>query len=295
MHVPKPNPRLSLKNILFTTDFSSASDMALPYALALARWYGAKVLVAHAVPPEPMLGVPMDPAPVEMDFNWQAAQRKMAEFVRSGTFRDTPHEQVLRQGELWDVLSAILQQHEIDLLVLGTHGRDGLKKLLLGSAAEQIFRRAFCPVLTVGPRVPRQPAPFENWKRILFATDFSEGSLNALPYALSLAEENQACLILLHLIPLAPVQEQEVVMQSARRRLEALVPLEAAAWCKPEFVVRFEFPAQGILQVAQERGCDLVVMGVHGSATPRAATHLPWATAHDVVCHAHCPVLTVRG
>jgi nucleotide-binding universal stress UspA family protein len=289
------NLRLSLKTILFTTDFSAASEAALPYVQALVRWYGAKVIVAHSVPLEPVLSVPMDALPLDLDVSWQNAQHHMTEFLRTHPLPGIVHETVLEQGELWDVLSDLIRRHDIDLVVLGTHGRQGLKKLVLGSAAEEIFRRAPCPVLTVGPKAVRQAVNFENWKRILFATDFSAGSLKALPYALSMAEENDAQLILLHTIPLVPMQQRDHVEESARRRLEKLVAPEAADWCEPEFVIRFEFPTEGILQVAEERQADLIVMGVRASASPRTSAHLPWATAYEVVCHAHCPVLTVRG
>jgi nucleotide-binding universal stress UspA family protein len=295
MPIAKPNLRLSLQNILFTTDFSAASEAALPYALALARWYGSKVLVAHSVPPEPVLSMPLEPMPLDTDMQWLSAGRKMEQFMAEHSFDGAAHESVLQQGQLWDVLSDVIQKKQADLVVLGSRGRAGLSKLVMGSAAEEIFRKAPCPVLTVGPHAAHPVAEFQSWKNILLATDFSPGSLNALPYALSLAEENQSTLILLHLIPLVPVQERGTVENGARKRMELLVPIDAASWCKPEFVVRFDFPAEGILSVAKARNVDLIVMGVRKTGRPRWSAHLPWAVAHDVVCRAHCPVLTVRG
>ena len=287
--------RISLQNILFTTDFSPTAETAIPYVLAIARWYGSKIFVAHSVRPEPIVGIPMEPAPVELDFNWQEAQSKMADFVRRDPLQGASYETVLRQGQLWDVLSDTIERNDISLIVLGTHGRSGIKKLLMGSAAEQIFRLAPCPVLTVGPQVVRPQANFENWKRILFATDFSAGSLHALPYALSLAEENQATLVLLHLIPLVPLLEEQSSINAARERLRALVPTDAEAWCKLEFEVRIGFPSEEILRIAKEQSADLIVMGVHAASSPRASAHLPWAIGHEVVSQATCPVLTVRG
>ncbi len=295
MPLLKANLRLSLKNILFTTDFTAASDSALPYAMALAKWYGSKILVAHCVPPEPTLSMPMEPMPQTMDFNWQSAGRKMKEFTRTSPLADMRYETFLLQGELWHALSDLSRRQQVDLMVLGTHGREGIKKLVMGSSAELIFRRARCPVLTVGPKASNPSVKFENWKHILFATDFSAGSLNALPYALSLAEENKASLTLLHLIPLIPMQEEKGVLEAARMRLELLVPIEATHWCTPQFLVEYGFPSDGILRVAEDQRADLLVMGVHPVRSPRASAHLPWATASEVVSHAHCPVLTVRG
>lgn len=286
--------RLCIKNILFTTDFTGASDAALPYVLRIARWYGSKIFIAHAVRPEPNLSVPLDPVSLDTDANWEQGRKKMDDFLHTDPFRSTCHEVILEQGELWDVLSDVIKRHQIDMVVLGTHGRHGLKKLVIGSAAEQIFRRAFCPVLTVGPKVENGSTTVINWKNILFATDFSAGSLSALPYALSLSEENKARLILLHLIPSVPIEHEKLLEDGARKRLEMLVPAEFASGCRPECVVGFEFPVDGILRAAEDCKADLIVMGVHRSPAPRTLAHLPWATAYEVVSHAPCPVLTVR-
>jgi len=290
-----PTQRIALKNILFTTDFSPTAETAIPYVRAIARGYGAKVYMAHVVHPEPILAIPMEPAPVELDFNWQDAQAKMADFVRRKPLEDVPYEMVLRQGELWDVISSSIRQFDIDLIILGTHGRSGLRKVILGSAAEQIFRLAPCPVLTVGPYSRRAQTGYEDWKRILFATDFSAGSVHALPYALSLAEESQATLTLLHLLPFVPVKDELSAIESARWRLRELVPRDAEAFCKLEFEVRIGFPSDQIVGIAKEQDVDLIVMGVHAATSPRASAHLPWAIGHEVVSQASCPVLTVRG
>ena len=287
--------RIALQNILFTTDFSSTAEAALPYALSIARCYGSKIFVTHCVHPGAVVGIPMEPAAVDLNFNWQDAQSKMADFLRRHPLEDIEHETVLRQGLLWDVLSATIQKNKINLIVLGTHGRSGIKKMLLGSEAEQIFRLAPCPVLTVGPQAAKRPAAVENWRRILFATDFSAGSLHALPYALSLAEENQATLILLHMIPMAPLGEERGLVEATRQRLRALVPADAEPWCKVEVEVEIGFPSDGILHIAEQQGADLIVMGVHAASSPRASAHLPWAIGHEVVSRANCPVLTVRG
>jgi nucleotide-binding universal stress UspA family protein len=202
---------------------------------------------------------------------------------------------LLKRGDVWNVVSDIIQKNKIDLVVSGTHGRQGLKKLVLGSEAEKIYRKAACPVLTVGPHVTRPSDT--NWKleTILFPTDGSETSLKALPYALSLAEENQANLIFLQLMPMAPTQYRESDEASAREEMRLMVPLEAEDWCKPEFVARFEFPAEGILRFAEERHVNLIVMGVRKSGDSAVPEHLPWPIASQVVAQAQCPVLTVRG
>lgn len=219
----------------------------------------------------------------------------LADLSRVVAFGNTSHEDLLERGDVWNVILDIVQKHNIDLIVAGTRGRQGVSKLVIGSNAGKIYRQAKCPVLT-GPHVP--PLENEDWrlKHILFPTDGTEPPLAALPYALSLAEENQAILLFLQLLPLIPPAYREADEASARETLRALVPAEADAWCNPEFLVRFEFPAEGILRVAAERAVDLIVMGLKKSSSESGlSTHLPWTFASQVVANAKCPVLTVRG
>ena len=286
--------RLTFNQILLPTDFSSASATALAYARAFASGYGSKLFVAHAVTPTPPIFIPMEPVPIDMDAEWEDAQAQLTKFLDSVPLRGITHDGILERGELWNVIDDVIRRHSIDLIILGSHGRHGLKKLFLGSAAEQIFRQASCPVLTVGPNVPEPQENAVAFKNIVFATDFSTGSLKALPFALSLAEENDAVLTLLHIMPLVPMQHQVYVSGGVKKRLEELIPPEARDWCHPAPMVSFEFPAEGILHLAKAQSADLIVMGVHKRA-PRASAHLPWAIAYEVVCHAACPVLTVRG
>lgn len=284
--------RIALKNILLATDFSDASKAAVPYAVALARWFESKITVAHVVAPEPYLAVPLEPVPLQADPQWNVAHRQLDSFLPQDLAKDIVHEEILRCGELWNVLSDIVRKRAIDLIVIGTHGRQGFRKVILGSAAEKIYRQAHCPVLTVGP-VAESGASEWQLKRILFPTDFSDSSLSAFPYALSLAEENNANLTLLHMIPLIPWQYKEVLEESMRKRLAALAP--ADAWCEFDFIVGFDFPVDAILNIAREKHTDLIVMGISKPATAALSTHLPWSIASHIVSLAPCPVLTVRG
>jgi nucleotide-binding universal stress UspA family protein len=295
MQAVQANARISLSNILLTTDFSQASKLALPYAIALARQYGAKIVLGHAMSPEPHLTVPLDPLPGDVDTVRQEAQQNLADFARPELLGDTPYEEVLERGDFWNVISSMIRKHDIDLIVAGTRGRQGVRKLVMGSHAEKIYRRTDCPVLTIGPKV--RPLEERGWKlkQILFPTDGSEVSLSALPYALSLAEENQATLIFLQLMLFVAPEYRGSDDAGALQALRALVPAEAEDWCKPEFVVRFDLPAEGILQLARERDPDLIVMGVRKSSEGAITEHLPWPVASQVVAEARCPVLTVRG
>jgi len=284
--------RLSLKNILLPTDLSPTSRAAVPFARALAEIYGSTILFAHAVPPEPHLQVPLDRLPAQDDVVWQDARQRCAEFVHDQSLGAIPHKILLDRGDVGDVIPAMIEEEGIDMVILATHGRRGVTKVLLGSAAEKIYRSATCSVLTVGPKARES----RDWKlrRILCPVDISEDPEPVLQYALSLAEENQSKFIVMQSIPLVPWQHRAAVEMQARLGLENLIPEQAKDWCVPEFVVRWEHPATAILHEAESRGADLVVMSVHRSRAISFSAHLPWAVASEVVSRAPCPVLTVR-
>jgi nucleotide-binding universal stress UspA family protein len=226
---------------------------------------------------------------------WQHARKKMKDYENSQAFGELRHETIVQHGDPWDVVSRVIRQNRIDLLILGTHGRTGIRKLVLGSQAEIIFRQAPCPVITVGPHLETVNADTWGPKTIIFATDFSDISAHALPFALSLAEENHSRLVLLHLAPLAPPDSDSDTEGSSIEKLSQLVPVQAKDRVQAEYVTRVDIPAEGILKIAEERNADLIVMGVRKRSIPSASAHLPWATASAVVSRACCPVLTVRG
>ncbi len=289
--------RIQLKNILFTTDFSPASVVAIPYATELAKRYGAKLYAFHVRPPAVN--------PMTMPVSWygleESAKREDDQHRKEllDAFRGIQPEVLIKEGDLWSNLAAVIEGNQIDLLVMGTRGRSGIGKFLLGSVAEEIFRQAPCPVLTVGPHAPSEPKRGGEFYRILFATDFSPESVAAAPYAISLAQECQAYLTLLHVLgePKAgDLVHPSELTRSSEQLLRNLVPPEAELWCVPEYVVERGVAAEKVLEVAAQSKVDLIVLGVRQpSGFPGAATHLPMAIAHKVVSHAACPVLTVRG
>lgn len=300
MHTVEAGKRIALKNVLFATDFSACSNAALPYALSITRRYEAKCYAAHVMPTKAEM-VMMSPEswPALIEEEEKKTQAYIEQLEKQ--FQGLPHEVLKLRGKIADTLTQIVEERDIDLLVLGTHGRAGVGKLFLGSVAEEILRRAPCPVLSVGPHVQCPPDGEIQFQHIVFATDFSENSLAAFPYAVSLAEEDEAQLALLHVVEqtTATIADLEYVKASLMRRLKELVPPEAEPWCRPECLLEFgrQFapPAERILEVSQEQAADLIVLGVHPvHGKLDVATHLASTTAH-MLTHAACPVLTVRG
>ena len=292
----RPTERLLLRNILFATDFSSVSTAAMNHALSIAQRYDARIYIAHVIRPDAYQLVPPEAVAMASEQTRRYAEQQMAQLLVSGHLRGIPHQVLLEQGELWPTLAAMLEQHEIDLIVVGTHGRTGVRKLLLGSAAEEIFRMAPCPVLTVGPHVTGEVPTETTLRRILYATDFTAHSDRASAYAFSLAQEHQAHLILLHVVQGAAdvsAPGHAKLTEFFLEQMQQMIPEEADLWCEPEIRVDFGTPADEILRLTSEQNADLIVLGVRRSAT--FAGHLPPATAYKVVCQATCPVLTVRG
>jgi len=304
-----PNTNIPFKNILLATDFSPASDNALAYAVGIARIHDGKLLLAHAIAPEARGPIPLDPLPRSLDLDLQEAEGHMRQLARKKLLEHIAHEDVIERGPTSEVILDLIARNNVDLLVLGTHGRGGLKKLLLGSVAEELFRLATCPVLAVGPEAMVPFSAELKTRRVLFATDFSPASLSALPYATSIARESTAQLVLLHVLSLAPLAGQasfwplapDVIEWLDKTRLgdleqlRKLISPEENLPHNPDFLATFGFVPEEIVKTAGTIEASVIVMGVNASSTARAAAHLYWSTAHHVVCEAMCPVLTVRG
>jgi nucleotide-binding universal stress UspA family protein len=301
---------IGLKNILFATDFSGVSEAALPYVTALSLRYGSTVHVAHVLPEVTFLR-PGAPDPGVMGSIYEDAHSNAQEKIQrlSGRLKGYPHKTYIRHGNVAEAVTELVRELEINLLVVGTHGRTGLGKLVMGSVAEEIFRQAGCPVLSVGPRVPSAAKVLEarrdrelqppqiKFHRILYATDFKPDAAHGSSYAASLAREFQTELTLLHVIEDYGdhLEEHPGPIDVALRKLEGLVAKEEGLRYRPGFVAEYGVPAEVILQTAADYEADLIVLGVRpATGHLGAVTHLVSSTAYKVVVGANCPVLTVR-
>lgn len=301
---------VELKNVLFATDFSDASEAALRYVTALSLRYGSVIHLAHILPDVAFLrpGAP-DPAVIGSIYEdaHSAAQEKMQRLT--DRLKGFPHQSYIRHGDTCQVLAEIVGEQQIDLVIAGTHGRTGLGKLVMGSVAEEILRQVSCPVLTVGPKVvgtvvpearrDRELPPAQiNVRQVLYATDFKQESQEAFRFALSFAREFRAHLGLLHVIETYGEQPYEHPgrIDTSLASLRELVPGDAGLRYPPEILAEYGSPSECILQTAADREADLIVLGVRPAGSHMgAATHLGRAVAHKVIVGAHCPVLTVRN
>lgn len=282
--------RVALARIQVATDFSPGSQSALQYALSLAKRYQSKIFIAHVIPSDIETQSVEFPIPMH-DLMARETERQFSDLERNPNVASVQHEMVLHFGNPGKVLSRVVTEKHMDLVVMGTHGREGSDRLRLGSVAETVMRHVSCPVLTVGAHV--KPPSADRFGHILYATDFSSGSLHALTYALALSEEDGSELTMLHVIETTPTSDAELAnwQQTGREHLRRLIPAGVELAFAPEIEVAPGNPGREIVRLAETREETLIVMGCRKGGT--FSTHLPWSTLHYVVQHAPCPVLTV--
>jgi nucleotide-binding universal stress UspA family protein len=292
---------VKVKSILYLTDFSKPSESALQFAITCGRGYGAKVHALHVLIPKPYLYTTPELTMPTIQAEEDSAQAEMQriESQLAGLHHDAI---VVRGLDVWPAVEKAIKDEAVDLIILGTHGRTGSDKLVFGSVAEEIFRRSPVPVLTIGPGVRGSVHNGGRFHRVLFATDFSPESLATAPFAISLAQQYQSHLALITVLrkpgELSDSDNRifELSVAEVIHRLYEMVPDNAKLDFSPQISVEYGEPADRIVEIAKQRGADLIVLGVRDAAGRLgAATHLERATAHKVVAHAPCPVLTVRG
>jgi nucleotide-binding universal stress UspA family protein len=297
-----------IDRILCPIDFSEFSRDALDHAVALARWYGSTITVMHVLPlqmvPVPEGGVAVEMAALPASVDPQSVVGELREFATPSVGGSgIGVEAVVKIGLPAAEINRQADGMKADLLVLGTHGRSGFQRLFLGSVTERVLRSTNIPVLTIPPPV-RKPDSVR-FKTILCPMDFSDESIRALEYALSLAKEADARIILLHVIEGTVDDPDETqfrdlkvfeyygrLEEAARARLAAAIPDDARIWAHPvESIARGKAYRQ-ILRVAEEESAELIVMGIRGRG---AINRLLFGsnTAH-VIREATCPVLTLN-
>jgi nucleotide-binding universal stress UspA family protein len=290
----QPVRRPAISRVLLPVDFTPGSHQAAALARTIVRQYGARLWIAHVVEP---VAAP-DAAFIHSAGAMENAKHHMSRFVESESCDNVDFETVIRPGQFWPVLSQLANEHEIDLIIAGTHGRNWLSKMVLGSAAELMVRNAHCPVLTVSPRTHHTPST--GLLRVLVPLDAHSHPARALAYALALANENNSQVIFLHVLhrsamPLDYPDEETIDddrYSAAMGRLREIIPSAERFRREPEIIIDSGVPADVIVKSAMKTGADLIAMPVRRSASA-AKVHAPWHTAYRVICHAACPVLTL--
>ena len=300
--------RTKVTSILVAYDFSNASRKPLLHALTIARHFGAKLHIAYVVSSTGYEIAGPEASQLALDGSQRDAQQLEAALLKNGNLAGLQYEFIIREGNVWEQLKFIIEEKQIDAVVVGTHGREGLGRLLLGSVAEQIFGQANCLVLTVGPGSQENSLieRKESSRPFLFATDFSTASLGALPYAASFANHFGAKLIVLHVLSpeLMPSsshwstigdlnRRREEAQSASQKKFEELICRNVPEGIKLEFLIKFGIPVEEIVQSCRTLRADLLILGLRHAAHAAATSHLP-RSANEIVCAASCPILTVK-
>ena len=298
--------KIDIKTIVCTTDFSDFSNRAIPYGVALAREFGAKLYLCHVID---LSSVAMygegfsDPLMLESKIT-DFAHAHLQELIGD---TDIEWESLTSVGHTADEIAAVAKDKKADLVVSATHGRSGLKRLLLGSVSERLMRTLPCPMYIVRSQEKEMPLPAVGeikLKRILVGCDFSADSDLAIQYGFSLAQEFQAEIFLAHVIepdvykdmlakaPGTGDFSRENLRHDLMEKLKGMVPEEAKQWCQPETLLLAGQSSDELIKYALVHDVDLIVLGVRGHSVIESL--LVGSTTDRVVRQAPCPVLSVR-
>ena len=298
--------RVKLENILSTTDFSDFSNYTIPYGIAMAEEFGAKLYVCHIIE--------MHTAGLyaEASLDPLAFQKQQMNFLKEQCDQSIGHhaiewEPLVSIGYPPDEIARMVEEHQVDLVISATHGRSGIKRLILGSVTERLMRTLPCPLLVVisGEEDLETAAGKEfRLKRIMVGCDFSPDSSLAFQYALSFAQEFQSDLHLVHVVePSVYDNAQRMVRQRKgssgtqlrdllKTQLSDMIPEESRNWCMPVITILEGRPYEELVRYATLQNIDMIFLGIRGRGL--IETYLVGSTTDRVVRHSPCPVFSAH-
>ena len=284
---------VQIKNILCPVDFFAASRRALEYSVALAQNYNATLHILHVVSPvlPTSYEFSLNTADMIRAFEEQALEKveDMGKQARSAGIAVVSK---VRTGDIDDELKVAIAGCDADIIIMGTHGRRGFERWFLGSVTERLLRHSAVPILTLSDLEDTFRVP-PDVEKVIVTTDFSEGTSEAMKYALAIAQEAPAEVTLLHVMRQPPERSESVesLAEVLEDHLASMVPDGVLDWCKVKAEVEVGTPFERILDLAEKNQVDLLVMNIHGKGMIERA--MMGATAERVIRAARCPVLAV--
>ncbi len=298
--------RVHLRRIMCTTDFSECSRFTIPYGVALAREFGAMLYVCHVVdlPAVAVYGETIGDSGLDRQNMMAQAEESIGELMREYSIEWAS---LVVDGRAANKIETLAAEEEVDLVISATHGRSGLKRLVLGSVTERLMRRLHCPLLVVRSAeqgVHEVTVEKVSFNRIMVGLDFSPDSNLAFDYGLSLSQQFQSELHLVHVIEpsvyrdLLKLQtdpdasEGEDLRVEIKEKMNSMIPEEALNWCSPKLSLLAGQPHEELVKYALVNDMDLVVLGFRGRGLME--TMFVGSTTARAVRGAVCPVLSVR-
>lgn len=293
-----------ITHVLLATDFSDCAGLAQEAAFFLAEEWKAKLTALHVLEFQPGMDPDLPVNRQYLDYQEREAGQQLKALTDAAFSRGLLAQTRLATGMASSAIRREAAAAGADVIVMGTQGRTGLAHVLLGSTAERVVAAAGCPVMVVpaGAEGPTGKSAPMRIGRLLVPLDFSDASLEALEYALPIAQHHAASITLLHVLEpvaygldftLMPAHRGPAAKEEMAGRLKELAaPLQGrglAVHC----LVQGGAPADAIVEWAAERRPDLILMGTHGR---RGLSHLvSGSVAEAVLRRAGCPVLTVKS
>ncbi len=276
--------------ILVGTDFSQTAERALKVAVTIGTLFGSRLSLVNAVSPYEAGPVTPDLLEADLENAREEMRRAIANEPRLNTI---PWEMTVSYCGAEELIHDVAVKQNSDLITVGSHGASGLEKLILGSVAEAVLRKAPCPVLVIGPNVDVDLPPFGS---ILFATDLETTGLRAAQYALALAEKFNSRLTLLHVIEKhahVPEIVSKLIEHRLRQDLEKTACANAARLGALNIRLEYGTPSEVISTVALLDSASLIVVGLKSRTV--LDERMPWSTLSHVIRQVKCGVLGVRG
>ncbi len=297
--------RVEIKNIFCATDLSDFSNHAVSWGIALAKEFGAKLYVCHVV--DFPTSITYGNGPIFfVDQQNQAISNAHKQFEQLVGDTQIQWEPLVTIGHAGDEISRLAKEQNVDLAISATHGRSGLKRLIVGSVTERLMHTLHCPLMIVrGPEHDLNILSEKGLKfhKILVGCDFSEDSIRAFQHGLSLAQEFQAELHLVHVME-PPVytdllktsaeygEELQLDLQTRiKDKLEKMVPMEAFNWCTTKTALLDGQSHEELIRYAEINKMDLIVLGTRGLGLVERL--FIGSTTDRVVRQTPCPVLSV--
>ena len=294
MRTPMTGSVTSFKSVLLATDFSAASDAAFQAALGVCTELGASLLILHvfdyadAVPPE--TGGQL----VELDSIYESAQNSLAGLFRVTRQAGVRCATIMGSGIPSERILKTITSKKIDLAILGTNALHGFERLVFGSTAEAVLRKALCPVLTVGPQALDAAMAGQLHGPVVFATDFHPTTTNAIRDAAFFCEATRSSLHCLHVLPraLEGGVRSHIIPQIMTEALQN-VAIESGTTIDPP-VCAITYGSEisnAVVEYAKQQKARLIVLGVRQASM--VASHLPAHIVYRIITEAPCPILTV--
>jgi nucleotide-binding universal stress UspA family protein len=290
----------ALKAVVVATDLTQPSLKAIQHGIGIARYYEATLYVVHVVSSVAFTLVGPDAVELAAEASERDLDDVMYKLTASGDLHDLISGRAVLRGNLVGELESFARDHQAGLIVVGTHGRDGLSSLFFGSMAQSISKSSSIPVLTVGQHAgdPWLECPAEAARPLLVATVLKDDSAPVLSFANSLSRELGRRLVVLHT---QPPKHGELAWNVGSAKIESRIPgrlgadvsSDGRAHAGTTEVAETSDPAQTILQVAKRIDAAAIIMGAHREFFSELAIRHPWSIASRLNREATCPVLTV--